>query len=58
MKKAEANVAAARVRSGDRRIIAPFSGIVGTRRISVGALVSPGTAVATLDDGHGLSRGG
>ncbi|MSO72954.1 MAG: efflux RND transporter periplasmic adaptor subunit [Rhodospirillaceae bacterium] len=50
MKKAEANVAAARVRSGDRRILAPFSGIVGTRRISIGALVSPGTAVATLDD--------
>lgn len=50
VKKAEANVAAARVRSGDRRIIAPFSGIVGTRRISVGALVSPGTVVTTLDD--------
>ena len=50
VKKAEANVAAARVRSGDRRIIAPFCGIVGTRRISVGALVSPGTVVATLDD--------
>ncbi len=50
VKKAEANVAAARVRSGDRRIIAPFSGIVGTRRISVGALVSPGTVITTLDD--------
>jgi membrane fusion protein (multidrug efflux system) len=50
VKKAEANVAAARVRSGDRRIIAPFGGIVGTRRISVGALVSPGTVIATLDD--------
>lgn len=50
VKKAEANVAAARVRSNDRRITAPFSGIVGTRRISVGALVSPGTVVTTLDD--------
>ena len=50
VKKAEANVAAARVRSGDRRIVAPFGGIVGTRRISIGALVSPGTVVATLDD--------
>lgn len=50
LKKAEANVSAARVRSGDRRIIAPFSGIVGTRRISIGALVSPGTVVTTLDD--------
>ncbi|MBX7198316.1 MAG: efflux RND transporter periplasmic adaptor subunit [Rhodospirillaceae bacterium] len=50
VKKAEANVASARARATDRRIIAPFSGIVGTRRISVGALVTPGTAVATLDD--------
>src|SRR6185312_8000690 len=50
LKKAEANVAAARVRAGDRRILAPFSGIVGTRRISLGALVAPGTAVVTLDD--------
>ena len=50
VRKAEGNVAAARVRSTDRRIVAPFSGIVGTRRISVGALVSPGTVVATLED--------
>ena len=49
VKKAEANVAAARVRAGDRLITAPFDGIVGTRRISVGALVSPGTVVTTLD---------
>jgi membrane fusion protein (multidrug efflux system) len=49
VKKAEANVAAARVRAGDRLITAPFAGIVGTRRISVGALVSPGTVVTTLD---------
>ncbi len=50
VKKAEANVAAARVKSGDRRIIAPFPGIVGTRRISLGALVTPGTIITTLDD--------
>jgi len=50
LKRAEATVSAARVRLGDRRIVAPFSGIVGTRRISVGALVSPGTVVTTLDD--------
>lgn len=49
VKKAEANVSAARVRAGDRLITAPFAGIVGTRRISVGALVSPGTVVTTLD---------
>ena len=50
VKRAEANVAAARVRSGDRRIVAPFSGIVGTRRISLGALVAPGAVITTLDD--------
>ncbi len=50
LKRAEANVAAARVRAGDRLIVAPFPGVVGTRRISVGALVSPGTVVTTLDD--------
>lgn len=50
LKRAEATVSAARVRSGDRRIVAPFSGIVGTRRISLGALVSPGTLITTLDD--------
>src|SRR5690606_16290676 len=50
LKKAQANVAAARVRAGDRLISAPFGGIVGTRRISVGALVTPGTVVTTLDD--------
>jgi membrane fusion protein, multidrug efflux system len=33
----------------DRRVVAPFDGIVGLRRISVGALVSPGTVIATLD---------
>jgi len=33
----------------DRRIIAPFSGMVGLRRISPGALVEPGTLITTLD---------
>ena len=31
-------------------IVAPFSGIVGLRNISVGALVEPGDVVTTLDD--------
>ena len=55
VKKAEANVAALpRGVHGirDYRIWAPSPRrtCLGTRRISVGALVSPGTAVATLDD--------
>lgn len=33
----------------DRRIVAPFDGVLGLRRISVGALVSPTTVIATLD---------
>lgn len=33
----------------DRLIVAPFSGILGFRRVSAGALVSPGDVMATLD---------
>ncbi|MDG2242400.1 MAG: efflux RND transporter periplasmic adaptor subunit [Rhodospirillaceae bacterium] len=50
VKKAEANVAAARARLSDYTIRAPFAGRLGTRRISVGALVTPGTVITTLDD--------
>lgn len=39
----------AEARLADRRIVAPFDGILGLRRISVGALVSPTTVIATLD---------
>ncbi|MCB1615048.1 MAG: efflux RND transporter periplasmic adaptor subunit [Pseudomonadales bacterium] len=31
-------------------ITAPFSGTLGVRRVSVGALVKPGTVITTLDD--------
>lgn len=37
-------------RLADRQIRAPFGGVIGLRRISVGALVQPGTVVATIDD--------
>lgn len=33
----------------DRQIRAPFAGVLGVRRVSVGALVNPGTVMATLD---------
>ncbi|GAA5189247.1 efflux RND transporter periplasmic adaptor subunit [Ferrimonas gelatinilytica] len=33
-----------------RYVRAPFSGVLGFRQISPGALVTPGTAIATLDD--------
>lgn len=34
----------------DRRLVAPFDGVLGLRRVSEGDLVSPGTVLTTLDD--------
>ncbi|MBM7072767.1 efflux RND transporter periplasmic adaptor subunit [Shewanella sp. 202IG2-18] len=34
----------------DRQIKAPFSGVLGLRKISVGSLVTPGTEITTLDN--------
>ena len=45
-----ARVAQMRADIGDRRIRAPFAGVLGIRQVSPGALVTPGTVVATLDD--------
>lgn len=47
---AVARVDAAKSRLEDRRIVAPFAGVVGLRNISVGALVVPGTSITTIDD--------
>lgn len=47
---AKARLAAARARVEDRRISAPFAGVVGIRRVSPGGLVEPGDVIATLDD--------
>lgn len=41
---------ALRSRINDRTIRAPFDGVIGFRRISVGALLTPGTVIAELDD--------
>ena len=46
----EARVTAARARLADTVIKAPFGGQVGLRRVSLGAFVSPGTVITTLDD--------
>lgn len=46
--EAEAEVEIARENLDDRRIEAPFSGLVGLRLVSPGALIEPGTAVTTL----------
>jgi membrane fusion protein (multidrug efflux system) len=50
MKANEARVAAAQARLSDTYIRAPFTGGVGMRRISLGALINPGTVITTLDD--------
>ena len=47
---ARARLAAIESRLSDRLIKAPFSGVVGLRNISLGALVEPGDVIATLDD--------
>ena len=49
---AQARVAAVESRVADRTIRAPFSGVVGLRNLSVGALVRPGDPITTLDDDH------
>jgi membrane fusion protein, multidrug efflux system len=50
VEEAEARLAAVQARLADRVIRAPFSGVLGLRRVSTGSLVTPGTAVAELDD--------
>jgi membrane fusion protein (multidrug efflux system) len=47
---ARARLVAIESRLSDRLIKAPFSGVVGLRNISVGALVEPGDLITTLDD--------
>ncbi|NUS59738.1 MAG: efflux RND transporter periplasmic adaptor subunit [Lysobacter sp.] len=48
--QAVAQVNQVRAQLGDRSIRAPFAGVLGIRQVSPGALVTPGTAIATLDD--------
>jgi membrane fusion protein (multidrug efflux system) len=45
----EARVAAARAELAEYTIRAPFDGVLGTRQVSPGSLVSPGTVITTLD---------
>ncbi|WNO10766.1 efflux RND transporter periplasmic adaptor subunit [Teredinibacter sp. KSP-S5-2] len=50
LEASEARLLATQSRLEERLIIAPFSGVVGLRDISVGALVKPGDEIVTLDD--------
>lgn len=45
-----ARLAAIESRLADRLVRAPFSGVIGLRNVSPGALVKPGNLIATLDD--------
>lgn len=47
---ARAQWEAARAKVEDYTLRAPFAGVLGVRRVSVGALVSPGSVITTLDD--------
>ncbi|MDQ8192946.1 efflux RND transporter periplasmic adaptor subunit [Coraliomargarita sp. SDUM461004] len=47
---ARARAQAIQSRINQRRIVAPFDGVVGLRNLSVGALMQPGTLITTLDD--------
>lgn len=46
-----ARLVATQSRLKDRIVKAPFSGVLGLRNVSVGALVSPGDVITTLTDG-------
>lgn len=47
---ARAHSTALEARLKDLRIIAPFSGVMGIRNVSVGSLIVPGQAIAMLND--------
>ncbi|WMJ70314.1 efflux RND transporter periplasmic adaptor subunit [Stenotrophomonas sp. 24(2023)] len=47
---AEARVVQMQSDIGDRRVRAPFAGVLGIRQVSPGSLVTPTTVITTLDD--------
>ncbi|GGZ98174.1 MexH family multidrug efflux RND transporter periplasmic adaptor subunit [Arenicella chitinivorans] len=50
LKTAQARVQAVEARIAQRKVVAPFDGVVGLRQISVGALAQPGAMITTIDD--------
>ena len=54
LKVAEADVTLAKVRLKKTRITAPFGGMIGARKVSVGAFVRPGQGLAELAQVHTL----
>lgn len=49
LQTAEARLKAIESRIRQRKIVAPFDGVLGLRNISVGALSQPGTQITTID---------
>jgi membrane fusion protein (multidrug efflux system) len=49
---AKAQLVAMESRLKDRLILAPFSGVLGLRQVSIGTLVQPATLITTIDDDH------
>lgn len=49
-KASEGRVKVLEARLADLKLVAPFAGKVGLRRVSIGALVQPGAVITTLDD--------
>lgn len=47
---AQARLAATDARLRDRRLTAPFDGVLGLRNVSVGSLLTPGMVITTLHD--------
>jgi len=52
LKVADANLAFARARLAKTRIVAPFDGIIGSRRVSVGAFLRAGQVITDLANIH------
>jgi membrane fusion protein (multidrug efflux system) len=53
LKVADANLQLARARYAKTRIVAPFNGIIGARKVSIGTFLRPGQAItemANIDD--------
>ena len=50
LEQARAQLAETEARLANKRIEAPFSGIIGIRRVDVGDYLAPGTVIATLQD--------
>lgn len=48
LKVAEANLQLARARYSKTRIVAPFDGVIGARRVSVGTFLRPGQTITEL----------